>query len=201
MLAFLTALDHDLFRLINAHNNSFFDSFFSVITWLGSGWVVTPLLIFLAFRKVSRNRRFSFIFFSALFMIISGVINSQIKHAVHRPRPLTYFNECAKCDTFVIREARAFGVHTVGPKLYHDSFPSGHTNTAFSAATLVAFAFKGPYWWALPMAFAVGYSRIYLGVHFPADVFAGGLLGIIIMLMGLSFIKWFDRRGTKRHDE
>ena len=60
------------------------------------------------------------------------------------------------------------------------SFPSGHTSVAFAAATSLSLAI--PKWYVIAPSFAyagvVGYSRMYLGVHYPSDVLAGAALGV-----------------------
>lgn len=59
------------------------------------------------------------------------------------------------------------------------SLPSGHTSAAFSLATSTAMEFKK--WYVTVPAFAyaasIGYSRMYLGAHYPSDVLAGAVVG------------------------
>jgi undecaprenyl-diphosphatase len=60
------------------------------------------------------------------------------------------------------------------------SFPSGHTAAAFAFATAVGHELPGA---AVPLralAALVGYSRIHTGVHYPADVIAGALIGTVL---------------------
>jgi undecaprenyl-diphosphatase len=60
------------------------------------------------------------------------------------------------------------------------SFPSGHTATAFAAATVLALFHPRLRWPALALAAVVGLSRVYLGVHFWADVVVGAVFGVVI---------------------
>lgn len=85
-----------------------------------------------------------------------------IKHFVRRPRPF-------------IRNKEFVPVYRAGST----SFPSGHTSTTIAAATALSFAY--PKWYVITPAFlwagSVGYSRMYLGEHYPTDVGAGAFIG------------------------
>ena len=60
------------------------------------------------------------------------------------------------------------------------SFPSGHAATSFAAATVLTLAW--PRWWPafFLLALAIGFSRVYVGVHYPLDVVGGAVLGILV---------------------
>lgn len=64
------------------------------------------------------------------------------------------------------------------------SFPSGHTAAAFLVATLLTTSFGLAGVPVFAWAVMVGVSRIYLGVHYPTDVFAGAAIGVLCARLG-----------------
>jgi undecaprenyl-diphosphatase len=74
------------------------------------------------------------------------------------------------------------------------SFPSGHTATSFACATVLAFFVPraAPAFYLL--ALAIGFSRIYVGVHWPLDVLGGAVLGVAVGLAVTALL----RRGAGR---
>lgn len=67
------------------------------------------------------------------------------------------------------------------------SFPSGHTAAAFAAAFALFLCHKRAGSAALILAVLMGFSRLYLFVHFPSDVIAGALLGLSFGFIGYRF--------------
>lgn len=79
------------------------------------------------------------------------------------------------------------------------SFPSGHTSFSFNAATSLTLLF--PKWYVAVPAYAwascVGYSRMYLGMHYPTDVLAGAIVGVGTAVLTDKGNKWLQHHRNK----
>ncbi len=115
--------------------------------------------------------------------IFNGLITTGVKFAFRRDRPfVTYPNDIVK--------------HTKAGSL---SFPSGHTSMAFATATAISLEY--PKWYIIAPAYlwasSVGYSRMYLGVHYPTDVLAGAIIGSATSLGTHYLFKYLKKKYTK----
>ena len=169
-MEFLLALDRKVFLWINNQwSVPPLDFLFSyIITWLGNaGIVIALVLIFFAVKGRTYVCRHLPWFLAA--MLVAGLCVFALKKMIPRPRPLSEFAP--------LIEAGKVQIHVLGKQLWYRSFPSGDTQTAFTAATYLSLLL--PRWAPLfiSLAVGVGISRIYMGVHFPLDVIVGALIG------------------------
>jgi 4-amino-4-deoxy-L-arabinose transferase-like glycosyltransferase len=161
-----------LFKLINGLNHPFFDTVFYLITYLGSGLILIPIVLVL---YAIRKEKILPVVTSYLLLSIAVQV---IKYFWNFPRPAALFDN----------------IHIVGETLKAASFPSGHTATAFMLFYVLT---KGK---SIPLktflmipALAVGYSRIYIGAHFPIDVLAGGIIGYLSGYFSVKYIGFFEK--------
>jgi len=156
----------NLFLSLNTNLGWWPDQFFSLLTQLAEGWIWIPYLIIVFgwFKK-------DFIFI--LLNFLTSTLLTQIPKNYIWPdvnRPIASGIPLSKIHTVTGVE-----VHT------YNSFPSGHTATAFSLLFLTVYFFpnKKVFWIAAFYAIASAYSRVYLGQHFPIDL-AGGIIAAIL---------------------
>lgn len=136
------------------------------VTSLGNGgviWIVAAL----AMIRVPQYRKGGYMVIAVL--IVSLLINNlMIKNMVDRPRPWVNIDRL----DILIKKPRDF------------SFPSGHTASSFASAIIINRTVQG--WMgiaALVLAIGIGVSRMYIGVHYPSDVLAGMISGILIAML------------------
>ena len=161
----LDALDARLFLAVNQlpHNrwlNGFF-RFFTLTFSAGIGWyAIMALAILIDPRKGIRVVRRTILPLS----VSSILVEYPIKAYFRRSRPFIAYIQAI----------------VIGKKPGSWSFPSGHSATAFAGAWLLARNFPGQRPLFFLLAGLVGFSRIYLGDHYPGDVLSGALSGMAL---------------------
>lgn len=159
----------------------FCDGLFSFITHFGDGGILWILLAvgMLFFKK---TRKTGLMIGAALILgLIFG--NGILKNLFQRVRP--YDLEEALVQTPLIEKPSDW------------SFPSGHTLASFEAATVLMIRDRRFGIPALVLAFLIAFSRLYLYVHFPSDVLAGVLLGVLFGCLGVWIVNAIWKRVEK----
>lgn len=161
--------DHSILHEVNNGRVTAFDPIFIFLTHTSSYAALgaTGIVFILSFLKrspVLRRCGWQLLFtFLCAFIVIKS-----LKYSIDRTRP---FDEYTTVDQMVDIDT--------------PSFPSGHTLESAAMATTLVLLFSNKVIWAFAIAWAmaVAYSRILLGVHYPSDVIAGIMLGILLSLL------------------
>jgi membrane-associated phospholipid phosphatase len=122
----------------------------------------------------------------SVILLLGLAINLLLKAAIHDPRP--YWSDTRV--RLLTGPESTFGI------------PSGHSQNAVAIwGMLAVYLWKGWAWAAaIALILLIGFSRMYLGVHFPTDVFAGWALGIITLLLALFLEKPVLRHLSKMNE-
>ncbi len=180
----LLPLERDLFFALNGSDSMFLDN----VMWTLSGrlvWIPMFLvIIFLFFYKTSRKEAILVTVFFILVFVLSDQVSSSIfKPLFERFRP-THHPDFM--DTVDIMKGYRGGKY---------GFISGHATNSLGLSVFISLVFK--YRWvtisSLLWATLNSYTRIYLGVHFIADIIAGMIVGAV-----LAFILYYIYKTTKR---
>jgi undecaprenyl-diphosphatase len=76
--------------------------------------------------------------------------------------------------------------------------PAGHAATSAAGVVILTFLIgRAALWLALPAA-AIGFSRVYVGVHYPLDVLAGAVLGLAVGLAAVGLVRRLRRTSAAR---
>ena len=155
--AYLGGFDYDVTHFIRGLNNGgFLNTLFWWVTFTGS---ITFLVLITIALYIAGLRKEALVF--AIIFILTTAFATAVKYAVARPRP---------SDLGVPPEAEP-------------SFPSAHTANAFAFATTLSSYHRKFTVVLFAWAILVGFSRLYLGLHYFTDIIGGAILGIVVSLV------------------
>jgi len=175
LIDFLVDTDKSIFSFINQQMHAFWLN--DIMSLLRNQNVWIPLYIFLLYKvyKARPGILVPFVLASVLTFAITDYISaSVIKPWVGRLRPC-YDAEVSKTMHLLIDCGGKYG------------FPSSHAANHFGLAqvwfSIILFLFNKKWYWVWPWAIIICYAQIYVGKHFPFDMVAGALLGILAGLI------------------
>ena len=172
----------DLGILAAIPRTQFLDRIMPVITVIGDNGII-PIIIALILICIPKTRKTGIAM--GIAFALGGIFgNLLLKNIVARTRPYDVVD----------------GIKLLVPALSDYSFPSGHTLVCFEAATAFVRERKYIGICAYVIASAVAYSRLYLYVHYPTDVLAGIILGIIFGITASYLVDELLRRRKMRAD-
>jgi undecaprenyl-diphosphatase len=157
----VTGADRHLERWFVHHRAGFLNPVFEGLSYagrLGLVWMVIALGLALVWR------RWGVLVLTVLAVAVADLASRGLKDLFDVERP---------SDRYASPKPLVTAPHDA-------AFPSGHAATSFAAATiLTSFVPRfAPLWFLL--ALAIGFSRIYVGVHYPLDIVGGAVLGVVI---------------------
>lgn len=168
-------IDIYFFHLINdlAGQSKFYDWFFIFLAQYLPYITVATALILLVLWKKSVTHKLQFLF---VFCVIAGLSYLFIYFVIHpiwpRQRPF-----------FELEGVRSL-IDTVG-----NSFPSKHAFFFFVLATMISGVRNRVGFWFFIIAILIALGRVFVGVHYPLDVLAGAIFGIIMGWVGVKIVR------------
>ena len=166
---------NEAFLYLNANLGLVADKVFEYSSYLAEGWIWIPYFIVLV-GLYKKDKAFILMNF-----LISTLLTQFAKNFIFTTamRPMA-----SGLDATQIHTVPGVEIHTF------NSFPSGHTATAFTLFILTTYLFPNKYALSIGIVYAIvcGYSRIYLAQHFPLDL-AGGIFVALLTLPISIFIR------------
>ena len=180
---FLYSFDLAIFYFINhSLSTGFLDKFFSTITDVNKWYIAYIILAGIAFIKGGIRGKILVIGLILLIIVTDQTGFRILKELFERVRP------CRAISDAITPLGCAGGY----------SFPSNHALNNFAAATFISRLFPNYKWVVFIVAALIALSRVYLGVHYPSDIFGGALLGVafgyLFSLAALPAVKYFQKK-------
>lgn len=186
MIEQLKNWDEALFLFLNAQHNGWLDPIMSTLT----GTIIwAPFYLFLIYLVIKKDSKQAIWYLGGIVLLI--LLADQFTSGFMKP----YFERLRPCH-----DPRWQGVisnYSGCGGLY--GFASSHASNTFAIATYLYLIFrKASFLWLFLWCTLVSYTRIYLGVHYPADIIVGAIVGIMAAWVTYSVITYLLKRNSNR---
>lgn len=157
--------------LVNSTWTPFQDYFFTYFTYLGGGETAIIIVLFLALFISLRKSAIALSSF-----VFTAIITQFLKHIIFPSAMRPFIGLWSEFQSGELHLVLSENLMKKG-----NSFPSGHTTSAFSVFFVLVLFLKKPIWGFLLGVFAIlaSYSRVYLSQHYFEDVFLGSIIGVL----------------------
>ncbi len=169
MLEQLLELDKSIFLALNSSGSPFWDSFWMIYTTKTSWIPFYAVLLFLMFKKLNTKMFFLTLVVIALMITFTDQITNLFKSGVQRPRPC----HDSGLESLMVLVKQSCG----GAYGYFSGHASNSMVIAIFSGLVLRYKYKYAIYGLIVWAIFMGYSRIYIGVHYPLDVLSGFIFG------------------------
>lgn len=185
MIEQLLEYDTELFIFLNNLGSETWDGLWLIITYKFASIPLYALLLFLLYKNYGLKSLLIFVVVIALMITFTDQITNVFKRTFMRPRPCGV-DEIADQIRFIAVRCGKYG------------FFSGHSSNSMAAAVFTGLLLK-PYYKNLIFILlfwsaTVAYSRIYVGVHYPVDIFCGMAFGAFSGFLFYKLSKYLLKR-------
>lgn len=185
MIEQLLEYDTQLFSYLNSLGSETWDGLWLTITNKFASIPIYAILLYLVYKKFGTRVTVIVVLTTALMITFTDQLTNLAKDFFERPRP---------CQEDSLQAT----IRYVAPRCGKFSFFSGHATSTMAGAVFIGLILRNSFRYLpflmLLWAFLVAYSRVYVGVHYPLDIFVGMIVGASA---GFGFYKleqYFERR-------
>jgi len=175
-------MDIRLFYWINSHHNVLFDVLFWTLSAAGELYFIWFCFALLSFSIDRKNGKTVFLGILISLFLVYVSVEWVIKPVIARPRPFV-----------ALAGVRQLTLSPLGKIVRSDySFPSGHCASSMAAACILGSFYRRLRLPLLLLVGLMGYSRIYLGMHYPTDCLAGFAVGALCAILAKNILRVID---------
>lgn len=173
-------LDREIANFIYVWRTPWLTQVMILITNLGAEYMIAIAIIIVIFFVWKKHKREALTF--TIILIMGAIINLSLKQLIHRPRPVIAPLIVESSSSFPSGHAMNAAVFYLSVSFYFYHFT--RKKKLSSAVTVVS----------IILILLIGFSRIYLGVHYPSDVVAGYVVGtwwLVLAILISKSVSWF----------